>query len=95
MYICIIIYIFDLAETQVTSLELNTWLRKTLETSTDQSLSNEIFQGRYWCERWEINPFVREKSRETFVRFTGKARIYCKMCASFVYIKKMTSLFFV
>ncbi|XP_022298170.2 uncharacterized protein LOC111107321 [Crassostrea virginica] len=69
------------AETQVTSLELNTWLRKTLETSTDQSLSNEIFQGRYWCERWEINPFVREKSRETFVRFTdvitfvGKIRL--------------------
>lgn len=58
------------AETDVTSLELNTWLRKALETSTDQSLTDEIFQGHYWCAAWKTSPFVRDKSREIFVRFT-------------------------
>lgn len=59
------------AETPVTSLELNTWLRKTLQTSMDQTVSDEIFQGSYWCEAWKTKPFVREKSKEIFVRFTG------------------------
>lgn len=62
---------YSSAETDVTSLELNTWLRKALETSTDQSLTDEIFQGHYWCAAWKTSPLVREKSREIFVRFTG------------------------
>ncbi|XP_060082233.1 uncharacterized protein LOC132561550 [Ylistrum balloti] len=58
------------ALTTSNSLELGPMFRKTLEYSSSQKLTNEMFQGNYWCEVWEMNPFNRRRSRSYSVKYS-------------------------
>ncbi|XP_069101076.1 uncharacterized protein [Argopecten irradians] len=58
------------ALTTSNALELGPMFRKTLEYSSSQKLSNEMFQGKYWCEVWEMHPFNRRRSKSYSVKYT-------------------------
>ncbi|KAK3102670.1 hypothetical protein FSP39_013054 [Pinctada imbricata] len=58
------------AESPTSSLILGSVLKKTLQRSTDQFLTDDVFQGTYWCEVWDLKPFTRHSSAPYSVRFS-------------------------
>ncbi|OWF34702.1 uncharacterized protein LOC110443881 [Mizuhopecten yessoensis] len=58
------------ALTTSNALELGPMFRKTLEYSSSQKLTNEMFQGTYWCEVWDMHPFNRRRSRSYSVKYS-------------------------